>query len=215
MQITFYGQSAFRIVGEGGARIVIDPYVKTERISYEDDFDEADIVLVTHEHGDHNNVDAVPGDYDVVRGEGTHQVRGIEFLGIGSYHDQAEGAERGPNTIFVFDLDGVRIAHFGDQGCELEEDQMLQLEGVQVMIVPVGGGFTLDPERIWTIAERIRPNVVIPCHFKTDKVQLPFATLDDFLAGKERVQRPGGGEANLDPGNLPEPITVLALEPAR
>lgn len=215
MQITFYGQSAFRIVGDDGTRIVIDPYTKTERIRYEDDFDEADIVLVTHEHGDHNNVDAVPGQFNVVRGEGTHQVRGIEFLGIGSYHDQAGGAERGPNTIFVFDLDGIRIAHLGDQGCELEEDQMLQLEGVQVMIPPVGGGFTLDPERIWAIAERIQPNVVIPCHFKTEKIDLPFITLDEFLADKEGVQRPGGSETMIDPNNLPEPISIVVLEPAR
>lgn len=215
MQLEFYGQSAFRIVGSDGRRIVIDPYTNNERIRYEEDFGEADIVAVTHDHGDHANVDAVPGDYEVVRGSGNHSAKGVDFTGIASFHDKAEGAERGPNTVFVFDVDGVRFAHLGDQGCELEEDQVQALEGVEVMIAPVGGGFTLEPDRIWALAERVQPNIFIPCHFKTDKIDLPFIELGEFLAGKPNVDRPGGGMTEISASTLPDPVTVVALEPTK
>ncbi|MEZ4523520.1 MAG: MBL fold metallo-hydrolase [Thermomicrobiales bacterium] len=215
MKLKFYAQSAFHITADDGTRIMIDPFNQNERMRYDPTFDEADIVLVTHEHGDHANVDAVPGDYRVVRGTGTQAVRGMSFHGIGSYHDKEEGASRGPNTIFVFDVDGVRIAHFGDQGCELSATQLSQLTGVNVMIAPIGGGFTLEPELIWDLAEKVKPNVFVPCHFKTDAVDLPFLTVDEFVEGKDNVRRPGDSEITLDADNLPEPIEILVMDRSR
>ena len=219
MQLKFYAQSAFHVTADDGTRIMIDPYTHTDRIRYDATFDEADIVLVTHEHGDHANVDAVPGDHRVVRGVGTQAVRGKSFLGIGSYHDKAEGAERGPNTIFVFDIDGVRIAHFGDQGCELDATQVALLSGVNVMIAPIGGGFTLEPELIWELAEQVQPNIFVPCHFKTDAIELPFITVDEFVEGKDNVRRLGGSEVTLDAGDLPEPSPegpqILVMDTSR
>lgn len=214
-RIHFYGHSTFRLVGDDGMRIVIDPYTTTERIRYKDDFDEADLVLVTHEHGDHNNVDAVPGTYEVVRGPGDHSAAGIDIHGIPSFHDKEQGAQRGPNTIFVFDFDGIRFAHFGDQGVELDESQYAELDGINVMIAPVGGGPTLEPELIWEMAERIQPNVFIPVHFKTDKIDVQVQPLDNFLQGKPSVRRDVGSEVELHAGDLPDPITIIALEPSR
>lgn len=215
MKLKFYAQSAFQVTAGDGTRITIDPFNQSERMRYDPTFDEADIVLVTHEHGDHANVDAVPGDYRVVRGVGTQAVRGKSFLGIGSYHDKAEGAERGPNTIFVFDVDGVRIAHFGDQGCELSATQLAMLSGVNVMIAPIGGGFTLEPELVWTLAEKVQPNIFIPCHFKTDAVDLPFLTVDEFVADKPDVRRLGDSEVELDAADLPDPVQILVMDRSR
>lgn len=215
MKLKFYAQSAFHVVADDGVRITIDPFEHTERIGYDATFDESDIVLVSHEHGDHANVGAVPGNHEVVRGAGVHTVRGKTFTGIGSFHDKAEGAERGPNTIFVFDVDGVRVAHFGDQGCELDDDQIGKLSGVNVMIAPIGGGFTLEPDLIWELARKVQPNIFIPCHFKTDAVTLPFITVEEFVAGKESVRRLGGSEVRLDAGNLPDPIEILVMDRSR
>lgn len=215
LKLKFYAQSAYYIEANDGTRIVIDPYTQNERIRYDPTFDEADIVLVTHEHGDHANVDAVPGDYRVVRGVGTQAVRGMPFLGIGSYHDKVEGAERGPNTIFVFEVDGVRIAHLGDQGCELGASQLAMLSGVNLMIAPIGGGFTLEPELIWNLAEQVQPNIFVPCHFKTDAVDLPFITVDEFVEGKDSVRRLGSSEVELTGDDLPEPIEILVMDRAR
>ena len=219
MRLRFYAQSAFHITADDGTRIMIDPYTQSERFRYDATFDEADIVLVTHEHGDHNNVDAVPGDFQVVRGIGGHSARGMEFLGIGSYHDQEQGASRGPNTIFVFDVDGVRVAHMGDQGCELEPDQVAQLRGVNVMLAPVGGGPTLDPDLIWALAEAVQPNVFVPCHFKTPDIDLDIITVDQFVEGKPNVRRAGSSEVTLSAGVLPEPSPegpqILVLDRSR
>lgn len=219
MKLKFYAQSAFHITTDDGLRIMIDPYTHTDRIRYDATFDEADIVIVTHDHGDHANVDAVPGDHRVVRGTGTQAVRGISFHGIGSYHDKEQGASRGPNTIFVFDVDGVRVAHFGDQGCELEPTQLAQLSGVNVMIAPIGGGFTLEPELIWNLAEQVQPNIFVPCHFKTDAIELPFITVDEFVEGKDNVRWLGGSEIELSASELPEPSSegpqVLVMDRSR
>jgi L-ascorbate metabolism protein UlaG (beta-lactamase superfamily) len=215
MRLKFYAQSAFHITADDGTRIMIDPFTHTERIRYDATFDEADIVLVTHEHGDHSNVDAVPGDHQVVRGVGTQTVRGLHFHGIGSYHDKEQGARRGPNTVFVFDVDGVRVAHLGDQGCELEPAQVAQLQGVNVMIAPVGGGPTLDPDLIWRLAEEIQPNVFVPCHFKTPEIDVDIITVDQFVEGKPNVRRTGSSEVTLEAGNLPEPIEILVLDRSR
>ncbi len=215
MKLKFYAQSAFYIEASDGTRIVIDPFEHTERIRYDATFDEADIVLVTHNHGDHANIDAVPGDHRVVQGVGTQAVRGMPFLGIGSYHDKAEGAERGPNTIFVFEVDGVRIAHLGDQGCELEASQIAMLTGVNLMIAPIGGGFTLEPELIWKLAEEVQPNIFVPCHFKTEDIDLPFITVDEFVADKDNIRLLGSSEIDLTGDDLPEPIEVLVMERSR
>jgi len=215
LQLKYYAQSAFHITADDGTHIMIDPYVHTERIRYDATFDEADIVLVTHEHGDHNNVDAVPGQHRVVRGVGTQAVGGMTFHGIGSYHDKEQGAQRGPNTVFVFDVDGIRVVVLGDQGCELEPAQVAQLEGVNVMLAPVGGGPTLEPELIWKLAEELRPNVLVPCHFKTPDIDVPLGELDAFLEGKDNVRRLGASEVTLTAGNLPEPIEILVMDRSR
>ena len=215
MQLKFYAQSAFHITSDDGARIMIDPFEHTERIRYDPTFDEADIVLVTHEHGDHANVDAVPGDYSIVRGVGTQEAGGFSFLGIGSYHDKEEGASRGPNTIFVFEIDGIRVAHLGDQGCELEPEQIEMLAGVNVMLAPIGGGFTLEPELVWDLAQQVQPNIFVPCHFKTSAIDLPFISVDEFIEGKDNVRWLGGSEVTLSAGDLPDPIQILVMDRSR
>ncbi len=215
MQLKFYAQSAFHITADDGTRIMIDPFEHTERIRYDPTFDKADIVLVTHEHGDHSNVDAVPGEFRVVRGIGTQSVRGKTFHGIGSYHDKEQGATRGPNTIFVFDIDGIRIAHFGDQGCELEPSQVAQLAGVNVMLAPIGGGPTLEPELVWSLAQEIQPNILIPCHFKTPDIDLQIVSVDEFVADKDDVRRAGSSEVTLTAGALPNPVQILVLDRSR
>jgi L-ascorbate metabolism protein UlaG (beta-lactamase superfamily) len=215
MHLKFYAQSAFHITAENGTRIMIDPYEHTDRIRYDPTFDEADIVLVTHEHGDHANVDAVPGDHSIVRGVGTQAVRGMPFLGIGSYHDKEQGASRGPNTIFVFEVDGIRFAHLGDQGCELEPVEVALLTGVNVMLAPIGGGPTLEPELIWALAEEVQPNIFVPCHFKTDDIDLPIISVDEFITDKDNVRNLDGSEIELSADELPDPIEILVMDRSR
>jgi L-ascorbate metabolism protein UlaG (beta-lactamase superfamily) len=215
MQLKFYAQSAFHITADDGTTIMIDPYTHTERVRYDATFDEADIVLVTHEHGDHNNVDAVPGQHRVVRGVGTHPIQGLSFHGLGSYHDKEKGAVRGPNTVFVFDVDHVRFVVMGDQGCELEPMQVAQLQGVNVLLAPIGGGATLEPELIWKLAGELQPNILVPCHFKTPDIDVPFIGVDEFVEDKPNVRRLGASEITLSSDDLPEPIQILVMDRSR
>ncbi len=215
MRIHYYGHATFHVTSEDGMSILIDPYTENERFRYAARFDPARIVLVTHEHGDHNNVAAVPGSPQVVRGAGTHTVDGITFTGISSFHDREQGARRGPNTIFVFDLDGIRVAHFGDQGTELDDAQYAQLAGVNVMIAPVGAGPTLDIPSMNAMVERVRPNVMIPVHYKTPKVDINLEPVDTFLQGKEHVRRVGGPDLDLAANNLPQPTEIAVLDASR
>jgi L-ascorbate metabolism protein UlaG (beta-lactamase superfamily) len=215
MRIHFYGHATVHVTGEQGESILIDPYSAGERFRYEPRFDPAEIVLVTHEHGDHNNVAAVPGSPRVVRGAGTHEANGIAITGIASFHDREQGARRGPNTIFVLDLDGVRLAYFGDQGVELDDDQYAQLAGTNVMIAPVGGRSTLEIPEMSEMVARVAPNVMIPIHFKTPKIDAEFAPIETFLEGKAHVRRVGGSEIDLTPSSLPQPTEIVVLDASR
>ena len=141
MRIEWIGHACFCITSESGLRIITDPYETGFRdiISYGPVDASADIVTVSHEHGDHNHVPAVAGDPVVVRGVGTTTVKDMEFRGIASYHDEVEGAQRGPNTIFTFAVDGIQVAHLGDLGHALSSETLAALGGTDVLLAPTGG----------------------------------------------------------------------------
>ncbi|MBI3978076.1 MAG: MBL fold metallo-hydrolase [Chloroflexi bacterium] len=216
MQLHYYGHAAIRVAAANGTSVLIDPYKPSSMILYDATFDPADVVAVSHEHSDHNNVEAVPGSPTVVRGPGTHTAHGLTFHLISSFHDRASGAQRGPNTPIVFEVDGLRVAHLGDQGADLTDEDYRQLGPVNVLIAPIGGPPpTLEPSVMWEAARRINPNVMVPIHFKTDRCTLPIAGLETFLAGKEHVQRANGPSATITRDTLPEPIRILVLDVSR
>jgi len=172
----------------------------------------ADIVTVSHEHSDHNNVAAVKGNPEVVRE--TAKVKGLEFKGIPTYHDTVQGQQRGKNTIFCFEVDGIRICHLGDLGHSLSDKQLAELGKVDILLIPVGGYFTIDAEVASQICGRLAPRVVIPMHYKTDKCFLPIADADEFLQGKENIVRLSASEAEFKQGELPAKTQIIVLKSA-
>ncbi|KUK44774.1 MAG: MBL fold metallo-hydrolase [Methanothrix sp.] len=190
MKITWLGHSCFKIESDGGKVVVTDPF--DESVNYPPPRIRADVVVVSHDHHDHNNVKALKGDPAVVRGPGKKTAEGIEFEGIASYHDEREGKLRGKNTIFCFEMDEIRVCHLGDLGHQLGEKEAAALGDVDVLMIPVGGTFTLDGEGAKKVAGQIKPRIVIPMHFKTAAVPPSFGIYpaDDFLSG-EKVNRPG------------------------
>jgi len=133
---------------------------------------------------------------------------------IPTFHDQNQGASRGDNRIFLFDIDGIKVAHFGDLGHIPTPRQVKQLEGVNVAMIPVGGKFTIGPSEAWELVKRFLPNIVIPMHFKTPKIGFPLASIEQFLEGKTDVRREIGSEISLEKSLLPEPIQIVFLPPA-
>ena len=212
MKIKWLGHACFMITSEAGTRIITDPYAIKEDLTYGKITESADIVTVSHEHADHNNVTAVQGKPDVVRGSA--KVKGMEFKGIASYHDKVGGSQRGKNTIFCFEVDGIRVCHVGDLGHLLSDKQVAELGGVDILLIPVGGYFTIDAKVATQICDQLKPRVVIPMHYRTDKCTFSITGVDDFLEGKERVNRLETSERNFKSEELPASTQIVVLKSA-
>ncbi len=214
MIIKWLGHSCFLIVSRDGVKVITDPYAVGEGISYSPIGEVADIVLVSHEHGDHNNVSAVHGKPEVVKGSGTRIAKGIQFKGVATYHDNSQGRERGPNTVFCFTVDDIRLCHSGDLGHLLDKVQLEKIGAIDILFVPVGGFYTIDAAEASQVCEQLSPKVIIPMHFKTPKCAYPIAGVEDFLKGKETVRKADSSEAEFALEKLPPASEILVLKPA-
>ncbi|TET18458.1 MAG: MBL fold metallo-hydrolase [Dehalococcoidia bacterium] len=216
MKIKWLGHAAFVITAEDGKRIMTDPYEPgAYGLGYGRIEDAADIVVVSHQqHEDHNYAKAVKGSPQLVTGSGSQKAKGIEFKGVASFHDDSGGKQRGPNTIFCFTVDGIRICHLGDLGHRLSDEQVSEVGQVDILLVPTGGGPTIDPAGATHVCEQIKPRVVIPMHYKTDKCAFPVSGVDEFLKGKSGVKRLDSSEAELKLEQLPQATEIMVLKHA-
>lgn len=221
LTLRYYGQSFFLITTGGGTRIVLDPFgnIGFPMPSGVD----ADAVFITHEHGDHNNAALIGGGAKVFRGLtitplGWNAIR--ERVGdalvysVPSFHDNEGGTTgRGFNTIFVLEVNGLRLAHLGDLGqAELTAAQLSALGRVHVLLIPVGGApFTIGAAEATQITEQLQPRLVIPMHYKTAaRPTWPGADEQGFLAGKRGVQRTGT-TVPLSPSTLPRERQIVVM----
>ena len=212
MKIKYLGHSCFMITSETGIKIITDPYQTGGEFSYGKIEELADIVLVSHDHFDHSNVAAVRGNPEVVRKSA--KIKGIEFKGIPSYHDDAGGRLRGKNTIFCFEVDGVKVSHLGDLGHQLSPQQVAELGKVDILLIPVGGYYTIEAKVASQVCNTLTPKVIIPMHYKTDKCGLPIASVDEFLEGKKEISRLDTSEVEFKPGELPATTQIIVLKSA-
>jgi L-ascorbate metabolism protein UlaG (beta-lactamase superfamily) len=220
MEVEWYGQSAFRLA-TSQATVVIDPFDDLSGLTSRGmQFDypaiegvSADLLLVTHEHVDHNGVEVVAGDPVVLRSTaGRHSSPIGDVIGVASEHDEVAGTERGPNTIFAFELDGLRVCHFGDFGQGgLREEQGEAIGRVDLLFLPVGGGPTLGAEQAAAIVDRIAPRWVVPMHYRTPRIGF-LEPADAFLDGQAHVERLGGPV--FDTAALPVEDRPVAVVPA-
>jgi L-ascorbate metabolism protein UlaG (beta-lactamase superfamily) len=213
VKIKWLGHASFLITSDAGIKIITDPYVASYVAaggpSYSEIKESADIVTVSHDHSDHNNVAAVRGNPEVVKG--TAKVKGIEFKGIPTYHDDAGGNKRGDNTILCFEVDGVSVCHLGDLGHQLSDKQVAELGAVDILLIPVGGFYTIDAKMATKVCNQLKPKVVIPMHYKTDKCGFPIAGVDEFLQGKAGVSRLDASEVEFKRGELPVASTQIIV----
>ena len=200
--LTWYGQSCFLLESASGTRVVMDPI--PSNIGYLPPADlHADAVTVSHEHPDHNNVALVRGKPRILRGltpdkrgwmRIDEKIKDISIRSVGVYHDDKKGAEIGLDTVFIFEVGGVRIAHLGDLGHTLTDQQISDIGSVDVVLVPVGGVSTVDAHKATQVIDQIRPRLAtIPMHFRTDVLTIKeLASVDGFLAGRPNVRRETG-----------------------
>jgi L-ascorbate metabolism protein UlaG (beta-lactamase superfamily) len=212
MKIKLLGHACFLITSDSGLKIITDPYEVGGGVNYGQIKESADIVTVSHDHTDHNNVAAVQGNPKVVRGAAN--IKGIEFKGIPTYHDEAGGKRRGRNTILCFELDGMRLCHLGDLGHQLSDSQVAELGTVDILFIPVGGFYTIDAKVATQLCDRLKPKVIIPMHYKTAKCTYTITGVEEFLKGKKEVRRLNASEVEFKPGELPATTQIVVLNPA-
>lgn len=216
MKIKWFGVACFLITGDSGLRIIMDPYEKDPKgkVKHTVVTEYADIVTVSHEHGDHNHTTDLQGNPVIVRGLGKQIVKGIEFEGFASFHDKIQGAQRGPNTIFCLTVDGVRICHCADLGHVLDDETVKAIGAVDVLIFPTGGPpQTLDLDEAAAVWDKMQPKVVIPMHFLSEKLLFPKYSAADLVKLKPQAVMTGKSEVEFTAGKI-KPGQILILEAA-
>ena len=214
MKLKWLGHACFLITSEAGLRIITDPYPSGGGIMYAPVNETADIVVVSHDHFDHNAVSTVPGSPEVVTGSGTKNVKGVEFKGIATYHDDSKGSQRGDNTVFCFSVDGVKLCHLGDLGHSLSREQIDEIGDMDVLLIPVGGFFTIDANVAGQVCDDLKPKVIVPMHYKTPKLDFPISGVEDFVKGKKSARTLDSSEAQFKQGELPGATEIMVLQPA-
>ncbi len=182
MIITWQGEACFKLQdksGSEGVTFVTDPFHKDIGLKVPNF--EADIVSISHDHDDHNNVKALRGNPFIIDWPGEYDYKGILVEGVASFHDDKEGSERGDNIIYRIEMDGISITHLGDLGHILNESQLEKIVGTDILLIPVGGKYTLDAKRAVEVVTQVEPRIIIPMHYKVPGLKLDIDGVDKFI----------------------------------
>ena len=216
MEIIWHGHSFFEIKSKENknqVKIAIDPF--SDEIGLKVPKVEADILLISHDHYDHNNKSAISGNYFLIDQPGEYEVRGVFVKAIRSFHDKAAGKERGENLIFTIETEDLRVCHMGDFGQkELEEKQIEEIGGVDVLMIPVGGIYTISAKEAIKILEELEPKITIPMHYSLPKLKIKLDSVDKFLKSLgikslEPIKKLSIKKEDLSP----EEAKIVLLEP--
>lgn len=210
MEITWYGHSCFRL-RSSEATLVTDPFDNS--VGYPLPRVRADIVTVSHGHSDHNHVAALREEPKVVDGPGEYEIKGVFITGLASFHDERKGADHGPNTIYLIEMEGLKLCHLGDLGHIPGADTLEVLSGADILFVPVGGGPTIGWAQAMELVGLLDPRIVIPMHCRTELTRSPrLETADQFL--QEMGAEGAAPQPNLrvSAGGLPEETKVIVLD---
>lgn len=212
MNIKWYGHSCFLLTSESGVSILTDP--PAPETGYTVSGVRCDAVTVSHSHFDHNYLAAAAGEPEVITDEGEHDVKGIKVTGFPAFHDKAQGALRGKVTMYLFEMDGIRILHAGDVGDQLTREEIAKIGVVDVLLVPIGGKYTLDSLEAREFANSLKPSVVIPMHFKTPLCNIDIEDCQNFVSTVRdcRIHKLNDCEASIYLNTLGED-RVLVLDP--
>jgi len=218
MEITWFGHAAFGLKAEDGTRLIVDPYEPAAFggvIGYGPINAEADVVITSHDHADHNYTKDIRGAFTLIDKAGEYQVKSFTIKTISTFHDASRGQERGTNLLSLITADGLRIVHGGDLGHRLSPETINGIGRVDVLLIPVGGFFTIDAAGATQVMEDLQPFITIPMHYRTAKCALPIAEITDFLQGKHNVVRQDGSTLTVSAATLPPEPQIVVLKPAR
>jgi L-ascorbate metabolism protein UlaG (beta-lactamase superfamily) len=211
MRIIWHGHACFEV--RDRMTVVMDPH-DGKSLGIKPPHAKADIVLVSHDHFDHNCTRVLKGDYAVVREPGRSEVKGVKILGVEAAHDEQGGGKRGKVTMFKFDLGGVQFCHCGDLGQELTPKQVEALGRVDVLFIPVGNVFTINASQAQRLVKVLGPAVAVPMHYRYGGLSLSIQPVEPFLEGmpKDSIVRVGN-EVEFTKDDLPEKTEIWVFSP--
>jgi len=207
MKINWLGHACF-LVETSGLKILIDPF--DDSVGYPILSLSPDIVLISHEHHDHSAASLWGGKPILIREAGERSLRGVEFRGIATFHDDFQGEKSGKNLIFTIFSQGISLCHLGDLGHLLSLEQLQEIGRVDVLMIPVGGIYTIDALDAHRVVQQLLPRIVIPMHYWTSVLRYPLDSVDKFISGKNNVRRQSTMEITRE--TLPETLTYVVLD---
>jgi len=211
MYITWLGQSCFKLqdkIGPDGVLLVTDPY--EDKIGLKMPHFEADIVTISHSHYDHNNIGAIRGNPFIINTAGEYEIKDVFVEGVESAHDEKEGSERGENIIYRIEMEDISITHLGDLGHVLDAKQLEKLEGTDILLIPVGGKYTINAAKAVEVISQIEPRIVIPMHYKIPGLKEDFDGIEKFI--KELGIKPRNEEKlKISKKDLPQDDMELVI----
>ncbi len=215
MKIKWLGQSSFLIESRDGTKVMTDPFESGSydgAVGYAPIKDSADIITVSHDHADHNAVEGISGNPEIIRGGEDATIKGVVVRGVGTFHDESKGQERGRNIVHIINVDGLKVGHLGDLGHTLSDEEAEAVGQLDVLLAPVGGYYTIGPEEARDVAEKLGARIVIPMHYKTEDIGFPIQPVDDFLKLMEQVERAEATSIEVDKDDLPEERKAIVLD---
>lgn len=211
MDINWYGQACFRLKGKS-VTVVVDPFdPEFTGIKLPKDL-EADVVCISHDHGDHNFFAGIKGSPIKVEGDGEYDIKGAAILGVSTFHDKAEGSDRGKNTVYNIQIDNLNIIHLGDLGHELSQQQVDEIGLTDILLVPVGGVYTIDAKEASEIVSALEPRIIIPMHYGgVEGLKFPLEDVSNFLKEMGVEEVAPQVKLSITKEKLPEEPQVIVL----
>ena len=206
MRIRWHGHACFEV--GNGVTVVTDPH-DGKAIGIRKPDVSADIVLVSHDHFDHNCARIVKGEAKKIDFLGETTEKGVKIFGTNTYHDEVKGDKRGPNIVYKFIINNVNFCHLGDLGHILDDETAEEIGKVDVLFIPVGNVFTINGKNAWQVIDKIKPKIVVPMHYRVGGLSLSIRPLDDFLMGvdEQKIVRVGN-EIDFEKEDLPKDLKI-------
>jgi L-ascorbate metabolism protein UlaG (beta-lactamase superfamily) len=213
MKIKYFGHAAFELALENGKKLVFDPYKAGAfgTLTYGAIEGTFDIAIVSHDHDDHSDAAILSRARKAVWKAGKVTLDGIPIESVSTFHDDRKGGARGKNLISIVEAEGLRVAHMGDLGHSVSAKDYPMLAGLDVLMIPVGGHFTIDAATAAGIVKELSPMIAIPMHYKTPKADFPIAPVEDFTKLMDNVETPGSSEIDVTKATLPAKPKVVVL----
>lgn len=217
MKIKWLGHSSFLFTAADGTTLLTDPYQPNSSngtLRYTSYTEPVDIVTISHEHSDHGYTKDLVGRPTLVKWTGIYNAKGINIKGVAVFHDTEKGRQRGNNIIFIITIDTLKLCHCGDLGHVLSTTDIASIGPIDILLIPVGGFYTIDAKDATEVVKQLNPKLVFPMHYLTDKCSFPIKSADEFLKGKTNIRKKQASEFEVTASSLPKQQEIIVLQHA-